>query len=89
MEYSKNEKLTIVIDIIVKLQNFPTKNGSTTNFYNKDYTFYDEFKLITDKWIKTPKTSFQGKLYFGEINKYFEYYFPDTKNKEPLFVLRY
>ena len=89
MEYSKNEKLSIIIDIVRKLQNFPTSNGSTTNFYNNNYTFYDEFKCITNKWIKNSKSSFKGKLYFGEINKYFEYDFPDTKNKEPLFVLRH
>jgi hypothetical protein len=89
MNYSKLEKIKIILDIVFKLKNFPDKHGGTVNFYNNTYTYYDEFKAITNKWMLEEGSEYKGKLYFGEIGKYFEYHFPKYKAKETLFVLRY
>lgn len=88
MNYSREEKVAVIVDICKKLQNFPGKNGSV-NFYNNNYTFLKEFKEITNRWINEENSSFKGTLMFKEINKPFEYEFPDNKNIKPLFVLRH
>ena len=85
--YTKEEKVAIVIDIIKKLVNFPSKNGDTVNLYNSNYLYVERFKKITNDWINNEK-SYEGTILFEELNKYFEYNFPEKKNKEPLFVLR-
>ena len=86
--YSKQEKVAIIVDIAKKLKTFPTSTGGTKNLYNDNYLFLDRFKKITMDWINNEKSKYNGMIYFEELNKYFEYDFPDTKKKEPLFVLR-
>lgn len=88
MYYNKNDKVKIVIDIIKKLKEFPTKNNSTIDLYNKEYTYVQKFKDITMKWINNEHSEYEGSIYFEELNKYFEYKFPAKSNIEPLFVLR-
>ena len=89
MNYTREEKVKIIVDIAKNLKNFPAKNGGTVNLYNNEYTFLEKFKSITMQWIQTDNSEYEGFLYFEEINKYFEYKFPSKKNKEPLFVLRH
>jgi len=89
MNYTREEKVKIIVDIAKNLKNFPAKNGSSVNLYNNQYTFIEKFKSVTMKWIQTDNSEYEGFLYFEEINKYFEYKFPRSKNKEPLFVLRH
>ena len=88
MYYTKEEKVEIIIDIIKKLKKFPTKNQSTIDLYNKEYSYVEKFKTISMDWIKNEKSEYKGSIYFEELNKYFEYNFPSKSNIEPLFVLR-
>lgn len=88
MHYTKDEKVKIVVNIIKKLKSFPAKNGSTIDLYNKEYSYVEKLKDITMKWINEANNSAKGMLYFEELNKYFEYNFPDNNKIEPLFVLR-
>ena len=88
MDYSRDEKVIIVVDISKKLKNFPGKHG-TINLYNDQYLFFEKFKEITNTWINTENHSSSGTIQFDEIGKYFEYKFPCNKSEEPLFVLRH
>tara|TARA_Y100000992_G_C20980788_1_gene357216 strand:- start:167 stop:451 length:285 start_codon:yes stop_codon:yes gene_type:complete len=88
MYYSKEEKVSAVVDIVKKLKAFPAKTGGTIDLYNKEYPYVAKFKEITMKWINEDKSEFKGFIYFEEINKYFEYKFPSKKQEEPEFVLR-
>lgn len=86
--YSKGEKVQFIVDIAKKLQTFPSRGGNTINLYNDQYLFVEEFKKITNQWINEENSEFSGFMHFHEINKEFEYLFPSTKDKIPLFVLR-
>ena len=49
MNYTREEKVKIIVDIAKNLKNFPAKNGSSVNLYNNQYTFIEKFKSITMK----------------------------------------
>ena len=89
MYYTKEEKVKIIVDIIKKLKKFPTKNQSTIDLYNKEYSYVGKLKTISMEWINNENSEFKGSIYFEELNKYFEYNFPSKNNIEPLFVLRH
>ena len=89
MYYTKEEKVKIIVDIIKKLKKFPTKNQSTIELYNKEYSYVGKLKTISMEWINNENSEFKGSIYFEELNKYFEYNFPSKNNIEPLFVLRH
>ena len=88
MNYNKSDKVKIVIDIIKKLKKFPSTYNGEIDIYNEQYSYYDEFKNVTNKWINTDKIELKGTIEFYELNTNFEYYFPMNKTEEPLFVLR-
>ena len=85
--YTEIERLNIVLDIVKKLKNFTLKNNEIINLYNLNYSFIQEFKEITNNYIKTGE-SYKGSLYFEEIGKNIEYNFPQKNYKKPLFVIR-
>ena len=85
--YTKKERLDIVLDIINKLKNFKLKDGSIIDIYNSNYSFINEFKLITNNYIKDG-LQIKGVLEFDEIGKKIEYIFPQKNYKKPLFVIR-
>ena len=87
--YTRSDKVRIVVDIIKKLKKFPATRGGTIDLFIEHYCYIEEFKEITNKWINEEFSEYNGKIHFHEINKYFEYKFPSDKSKEPLFVLRH
>ena len=84
--YTINERLNIVLDIMKKLKNFNI-NNDIIDLYNSNYSFMKELKEITNIYIKEG-ISQKGYLDFNEINKKIEYNFPIKKYKNPLFVIR-
>ena len=85
--YTKKERLNIILDIINKLKQFNLNDGSTIDLYNSNYSFINEFKLITNKYINDGIPN-KGILEFEEIGKKIEYNFPEKNYKKPLFVIR-
>lgn len=91
--YNQTERLNIVFDIIKNLKNYKMSNDNIINLYNSDLcSFIDEFKKITNKYIKQDDNGtiieYKGKLFFKEINKNIEYILPANKKIKPLFVIR-
>ena len=87
---SKKERCDIILDIVYKLKNYKTENG-TINLYNEEYSYHDELKKIFNEYIKQDDENmkdFSGTLKFNEIGKNVEYYLPTTYEKNPLFVIR-
>jgi hypothetical protein len=85
--YSQSDKVKIIIDIANQLKNFPTVNESTINLFMEQYTYYDEWKQISNKYIKTDVVM-KGTILFEEIGRKIEYYLPIVKGEDPLFVMR-
>ena len=71
MEYCKQEKIKKIMEIVNTLKNYPTVSGKMD---------------ISLKWINSNK-DFSGKLYFEDIDKYFNYSFPNLKSKPVIFTL--
>jgi len=84
--YSKIERLKIVLDIMNKLKKF-TINNEIIDLYNSNYSFIIELKNITNIYIKEG-TNQKGFLEFKEIDKTIEYIFPQKNYKKSLFVIR-
>ena len=80
-------KLKLLSTSIKQLKLFPSANGGTIDIYNDEYTYIDEFKKITNKWINGDDLDLRGFIHFEEINT-LNIIFQKSKNNEPLFVLR-
>jgi len=87
-EHSYVERLNIVLDIAKKLKNFEGKNGQIIDLYKNEISFIEDFKIITNKYIKEG-IEFSGSFDFIEIGKRIDYIFPIDKSKKPLFVIRF
>lgn len=86
--YTKKERLEIVLDIVKKLKHFKGQNNQTADLYKPEYSYYEEFKEITNKYINEEgKQSLTGTIIFFEVGCTIEYSFPYRRNK-PLFVLK-
>ena len=84
--YTKIERLKIVLDIMNKLKTFNI-NNEIIDLYNSNYTFMKELKNITNKYI-IDGIHQSGFIEFEEIGKKIEYNFPQKNYKNPLFVIR-
>ena len=84
--YTKLERLQIVLDIMNKLKKFNLGN-EIIDLYNSNYSFMKELKNITNEYITHGKTC-KGFIDFIEIGKKIEYIFPEKNYKKPLFVIR-
>jgi len=93
--YTKIEKLNIILDIAKKLKNFKGKNNQIVDLYKDEISFIEDFKNISNEYIKyTPLDNndikeFKGSFDFIEIGKRIDYIFPILKKDEPLFVIRF
>lgn len=86
--YSKKERLEIVLDIVKKLKDFHGQNNQTADLYQPHFSYYDEFKEITNKYINEDGTKdLKGTILFFEVGCDIEYRFPYTR-KKPLFVFK-
>lgn len=86
--YSKERRLKIVLDIVRKLKNFEGANGQQADLYKPQYSYYDEFKDITNKYINEEGTKdLKGIILFIEIGCEMEYRFPYS-GKKPIFLIR-
>jgi len=86
--YSYVERLNIILDIAKKLKNFEGKNGQIIDLYKDDISFIEDFKKISEIYIKQGIEQ-QGSFDFIEINKRVDYLFPTKKSQKPLFVIRF
>lgn len=89
--YSKKERLEIVLEIVNSLKNFKGKDNTSVNLFNDQFSFIKDFKEIYTNYINndTPSTKeLSGKLFFEEIGKYIEYKLPYCKKNKKLFVIR-
>lgn len=91
---NKNERLSIVLDIIKKLKSFYSSDNTIIDLYNQQYPTIIKLKSIFNEYINQDDShpsliyGLNGKLYFPEINKKIIYTLPVKKDSEPIFILR-
>jgi len=84
--YSQTERINIIKEIIIKLKNYVGKDSTVLNLYSDQYSYYSEFRKITNDYIHNQKT-YSGILDFVEIGKKMEYYLPIRKKNIPKFII--
>lgn len=84
------ERLQVVLDIAIKLRNFPSADGTRiVDLYNESYPAIVQLKKAFNDYIRNEsRDSLSGKIRFPEIHKTIEYILPAKSHIEPLFVLR-
>jgi hypothetical protein len=93
--YTKEEKLNIILDIAKKLKNFKGKNNQIVDLYKDEISFIEDFKKISNEYIKYIPSDennvkeFNGSFDFIELGKRIDYVFPILKKDKPLFVIRF
>lgn len=88
---SREERLSIVLDIAKKLRNYLLPNGTTIDLYQDQYSFFSELKQIFNDFVKQDDMlplDYSGILRFEEIGKDIEYILPASYSKDSLFVIR-
>lgn len=93
IHYNKKDRLKIVLDIITRLKNYETSDGTIIDLYNEKLcSFITDFKNITKEYINQDDSKvikeYSGKLNFVEINKTIEYVLPANQKRNSLFVIK-
>ena len=85
--YNKEDKLKAILNITNKLKEFTISNGSSINLYDDKYSYVEKFKDLAVKWINKERSKYEGSLYFEELDKYFNYKFPEKREEKYKFDL--
>lgn len=77
--YTKNERLSFIIEIITSLRNFRGENGNLVNLYNEEYDAIKTLKQVFDAYLNqndATSVSFEGSIKFEELNRKLQYRLP-------------
>lgn len=89
--YTKNERLTFIMDIINSLRSFRGENGEAANLYNEEYSAIKQLKAIFDEYLNQPddtSVSFEGTIKFEELNRKLQYRLPAFSPHKPLLLMK-
>lgn len=88
MNYTTQERLEIVLDLVKKLKEYKTDKGIETDLYKDSYTYVPIFKKLSNEYIKTG-IEVKGTLTFEEIgDKKINYLLPVTKGTKAVFHIK-
>lgn len=89
--YTKNERLSFIMDIINSLRSFRGENGEAVNLYNEEYSAIKQLKAIFDEYLNQPddtSVSFEGTIKFEELNRKLQYRLPAFSPHKPLLMMK-
>lgn len=87
---SREERIELARPIITRLENFPTKTGTTINLYAMEYPATRRLREIFTRYIEQTggMSGEYGKISFPEMGRKIEYLLPIRRGVKPLFVLK-
>jgi len=87
---TREERIELLAPIITKLENFPTKTGTTINLYATDYPATQKLREIFTRYIEQDggMSGECGKIPFPEMGRKIEYLLPIRRGVSPLFVFK-
>lgn len=91
---NKNERLTIVLDIVKKLKSFYSSENTIIDLYNQQFPTIIKLKSVFNEYINQDDShpsliyGLNGTLDFPEINKKIIYILPVKKDSTSTFILR-
>lgn len=89
--YTKNERLSFIMDIINSLRSFRGENGDIVNLYNEEYTAIKSLKSVFDDYLtqnEETSVSFEGTIKFEELNRKLQYRLPAFAPHKPMIMLK-
>ena len=89
--YTKNERLSFIMEIITSLRIFKGEKGAIVNLYNEEYSAIKTLKEVFDSYLNqndATSISFEGSIKFEELNRKLQYRLPAFSPHTPLFVMK-
>ena len=89
--YTKNERLSFIMNVINSLRSFRGENGDVVNLYNEEYSAIKSLKTIFDEYLNqndTRSVSFEGTIKFEELNRKLQYRLPAFAPHNPMIMLK-
>ena len=89
--YTKNERLSHIIEIITCLRNFEGEHGDSVNLYNEEYQAIKTLKSAFDAYLnQNDETSvtFEGTILFDELNRKIQYRLPAFSPHKPVLTMK-
>ena len=89
--YTKNERLSFIIEIITSLRNFRGENGNIVNLYNEEYAVIKTLKQVFDEYLNqndATSVSFEGSIKFDELNRKLQYRLPAFSPHKHMLLLK-
>lgn len=91
MKRDKSERVTLILYLVKKLQNFPIDYDRTMNLYLSDFDAIHKLKKVFTEYINQDEkyaVSLSGRIKFEELNKVIEYTLPIKRTIEPSLIFR-
>jgi len=77
--YTKNQRLTFIMEMITHLRTFRGENGDIVNLYNEEYSAIRNLKQVFDSYLNqndTTSVTYEGVIKFDELNRKLQYRLP-------------
>jgi len=88
--YTKQERLSFVMEMIKSLRNFRGENGDVVNLYNEEYEAIRTLKKVFNEYLHqndATSISFEGSIKFDELNRKIRYRLPAFSPHKHILVL--
>lgn len=89
--YTKNERLSFIMEIIRSLRSFKGEKGDLIDLYNEDYSAIKSLKQVFDSYLNqndNSSVSFEGTIKFEELNRKLQYRLPAFHPHKPIFIMK-
>lgn len=89
--YTKNERLTFIMEVITSLRNFKSENGDNVVLYNEEFSAIKTLKQVFDAYLNQnddTSVSFEGSIKFEELNRKIQYRLPAFSPHKPLLIMK-
>jgi hypothetical protein len=89
--YTKNERLTFIMEVITSLMNFKNENGDNVVLYNEEFSAIKTLKQVFDAYLNQnddTSVSFEGSIKFEELNRKLQYRLPAFYPHKPLLIMK-
>jgi hypothetical protein len=88
--YTKNQRLSFIMEMITSLRNFRGENGNTVNLYNEEYDAIKTLKQAFDGYLNqndATSVTYEGTIIFDELNRKLQYKLPAFSPHKPMLLL--
>jgi hypothetical protein len=78
-KYTKNQRLSFIMEMITSLRNFKGETGNIVNLYNEEYNAIKTLKEAFDGYLNQndeTSVSYEGTIKFEELNRKLQYRLP-------------